>query len=118
MLTYRNTSQNYKQGYLFGNGVFRDPSDGRVISKALFGTNFYNINKNTIRSMKYSDCFIDNSFKSLNRFRQHGLNFTVNVWLKLGTICLDAKRRLSERRDVSNETISIEQFFRQWKKRG
>jgi hypothetical protein len=83
---------NYRDAYVFDNPAFMwGPDFTRTMNEVTFGANFYRENFQAIRSLKYSDCFTNNVFKSQAEFRQLGLQLQYAAWMQLRTCILHAR---------------------------
>jgi hypothetical protein len=65
---------NYLNSYVFENNLFLDPLTEGKIDRTFFGNNFYNNFINIIRPLRFRDCFGADGFKTLQEFRNLGLN--------------------------------------------
>jgi hypothetical protein len=50
---------NFREAYIFENGVFRDTATDSTLGRNFFGYEFYNRHKNNLRNLRFSACFND-----------------------------------------------------------
>jgi hypothetical protein len=94
---------NYRNSYLFENSIFtRTERPHRLINKQFFGVDFYNTNKNIIRTLTFSDCFRNGHFKSLQEWQQDGCRLSINTWLGLRNAIMLSKGRLQNELNCEN----------------
>ena len=104
---------NYKEAYIFDNNAFN--LNGEPIGPNFFGINFYNANKNAIRNLTFSQCFMGPRMKSCAEFAADGLPFSAAVWMRLQAALLQSRNRLRKNDDTDNLSVSICSFFRKIK---
>jgi hypothetical protein len=66
-------NNNYKESYIFDNQFFKDTASDNTLGPNFFGIDFYNNYKGIIRTLKFSDCFSNLGFKTLQEFANMGL---------------------------------------------
>jgi exonuclease III len=116
------TDCNFFISYIYDNAAFTETTGGAKIKRHFFGTEFYNINKNRIRCLKFTECFNDNNFLTLAEFRNIGLELTQTVWMRLRSALLAARRVMSNGSGTGMDTgtdagsCSIDQFVNKWKR--
>jgi Reverse transcriptase (RNA-dependent DNA polymerase) len=83
---------NYEKAWIFENPAFTRPNDStKMIDRSFFGVDFFRRFENTIRNVKFCDCFLDGAFKSLETWRNDGLPLSIAVWLRLRNAILFSK---------------------------
>jgi hypothetical protein len=101
---------NYRCAYIFDNPAFTvGPNFTETLKADSLGRNFYLRHTNAIRTLKYSDCFTNNHFKSHADFQRGGLPLTQAAWMQLRTCILHARDLLvknDEHLDKKSDTIS------------
>jgi hypothetical protein len=101
---------NYRCAYIFDNPAFTvGPNFTETLKTDSLGRNFYLRHTNAIRSLKYSDCFTNNHFKSHADFQRGGLPLTQAAWMQLRTCILHARDLLmknDEHLDKKSDSIS------------
>jgi hypothetical protein len=101
---------NYLHAQLFCNKLFKDTATGRRLNREFFGIDFYNNNKENIRRLRYSDCFTNNGFKTLQEFQEIGLQLTLAIWMRLRNAVTSFNK---PPRSLANR---IDNFVSRWKK--
>jgi len=108
---------NYKSAYIFGNPAFtRDATTNLLLDKQFFGHEFYNANKNAIRSMRLCDFFRGGRMIDLEVLRESGLILTPAIWIRLQAAARLATGRLKKDDDSDNISQTIEEFLTKSKK--
>jgi hypothetical protein len=110
---FSNINSNYKESIIFHNNVFRDPLTGTTLRPEFFGLHFYLNYRNSIRSLKFSDCINENNFKTVQEFRDSGLPMSQNLWFKLRSALLNTK---TSNTTNTGSTTTLSDFIRNWKK--
>jgi Reverse transcriptase (RNA-dependent DNA polymerase) len=104
-------NNNYKESYIFRNGAF-----GNIkIDEQFFGKNFFEAHRIRIRTLKFSDCFIDNVFRTPDEFRMIDLPISVATWMRLRNILLSARTILQDP-DPHSRCTTLHEFVARWKK--
>ncbi len=94
---------NYKVVPIFNNRSFcRSKADHRLLDEEFFGKAFYKENRNSIRKLTYSDCFIDDRFRTIAQFEQMNLHFTWNTWMRLQSSLMLARKNFETRMPSRN----------------
>ncbi len=75
--------------------ITRNKSDSHLVDIGFFGKQFYEKNRNAIRTLTFNDCFNGDSFKSLEQFRNFGLPLSYALWMRLRSAILLAKKKLA-----------------------
>ena len=104
---------NYKEAFIFDNKAFN--LNGEPIGADFFGLNFYNANKNAIRNLTFSQCFMGLRMKSCAEFAADGLPFSAAVWMRLQAALLQSRNRLRKNDDTDNLSVTVRSFFRKIK---
>jgi hypothetical protein len=90
---YSLLENNYRKNSIFQNIAFcRSGADNRLLDVDFFGKNFYNENREKIRSLTFDDCFDDGNFKSINDFRVMGLTLPMSLWMRFQSALLFKKK--------------------------
>jgi hypothetical protein len=99
---------NFQDSFVFENRNFtRTENNALLLDRNFFGAALYDNNKLLIRNLKFSDCYRNGEFKSLNDWREYGLNFTVNTWLRLRNAIFAAKNKYNA---LEQPVLSISDF--------
>jgi hypothetical protein len=110
-------NNNYLEANIVDNPAFkRGPLDSRILDCNFFSRISYYDNLHTLRSLTYSDCYLNGSFKSQADFLEMGLNFTQSVWMRLRSALSYAKVKLHEQNPVMIIPMSVQRFLDSFKK--
>jgi hypothetical protein len=103
---------NYKAAYIFDNPAFCwGPDFTGTLNINSLGPAFYTANRNLIRKLKFSDCFIGRNFKTVAEFATDGLNLSWARWMQLRT-CILRSRDLLKKDEISDKKIdNIDNFL-------
>jgi hypothetical protein len=112
---FSNRFRNYKESYIFDNVAFRDTATGSKLNIQFFGNNLYDRHKESLRTLKFVNCFSDLGFKTLQEFREYGLPLTIATWMRLRNTLT---AYLTNAREKSGPTITISHFVARWRKGG
>jgi hypothetical protein len=107
---------NFKEAYIFENGFFRDTATDGTLGRDFFGHVFYNRHKNTLRCLRFSECFNDLGYKTMQDFSQMGLPFNIATWMRLRNSLLNARHGIP----VTNRKtcITVHDLVIRWRKGG
>jgi hypothetical protein len=89
------------------------------LDEEFFGKAFYKGNRNAIRKLTYSDCFIDDKFRTITQFEQLNLHFTWSTWMRLQSSLMLARKNLEKRMpslEPEATPQSINQFLSRFRK--
>jgi hypothetical protein len=106
---------NFKECYIYENDIFRDPATGAKLGKNFFGNDFYQNNKNIIRTLTYNDCFTDAGFKTVREFSDGGLHLSLVLWMRLQNTLMHFKAGFNPETAKSTGIIN---FVNRWRKGG
>jgi hypothetical protein len=98
LTAFSDHEKNYQKSEIFYNPTFvRSRNDNNLLDIAFFTADFYNANKNVIRSLTYEDCFSEGNFKSKAQFAESGIRFTDTIWMRLQSALVYAKTKYSNK---------------------
>ena len=101
-------NENFKQAFVFENFSFDNGL--RVLDLSFFGDSVQ------ARTLKYSDCFDNNNFKSLGDFRNIGIQLTISKWLILRGCLSKAKTNLQKFHSKNTTCMLIGDMVTRYKK--
>jgi hypothetical protein len=110
------TDHNFRDAYIYDNTVFRDTVTNSTLGRNFFGIDFYNIHKNIIRNLKFSDCFSDLGYKTMQEFVQMGLPLNMATWMRLRNSLIRARHDIPATNRKSS--ITVHDLVNRWRKGG
>jgi exonuclease III len=83
---------NYKKANIFNNGAFVN-GENQTPNIEFFGREFYRNHKETIRLLKFEDCFQNGRFRSAAGFAELGLPINQATWWRLQLLILHSRQK-------------------------
>jgi hypothetical protein len=93
--------------------VVRSKNDSRLIDINFFGKTFYSNNKEAIRKLTISDCFVEGNFKNLADFAAMRLPLTCSLWMQIRSAVILARKSMI---DSPVAPITITRFLSSFRK--
>jgi hypothetical protein len=107
---YSRCYNNFRHAYIFDNPAITW-GENFTLNKNFFGRDFYDIHKDSLRSLIFNNCFNnDNSFRTREEFEAIGLPLTPAVWMRLRACLLQTRNLLTTASNV-NLGKPIEDFL-------
>ena len=103
-------NENFRHAYIFENSHFTYDNGTRLLDSEFFGDCLQ------ARTLKYSDCFENNNFKSLVGFRNIGIVLSISRWLILRGSLAKAKNSLQKMLSKNKSGTTIDEIVARHKK--
>jgi hypothetical protein len=105
---------NYNDAQVFMNSIFRDPENNSELGINFFGRDFYNLHKNTLRSLTYNNCFVNRIFRTRDQFAEIGLPLNLATWMRIR----NSVSGMRPTNMIKTFSTDINNFCLRWRKGG